>query len=896
MAKIIGSNSRALFFPAFIATVVALGLVWVWLSRAPKSKVWEYIPNTALAVLSLNHDRWLNDEEELITGSLALFSQYKEVELLLSALTADSTKVTNLLRKDAVFYSFHPVGNRSLGLISYIPVENVDEVAWMLASQDPAIRYLNHAYQGTKITDIRSLDSQPLFSFFLLDNHLIISSRSELLEDVVRRTKQRGQDLVGYYQSASSIEGQWTLWMQKEAIPFFYTYLSDALVPQWEFVKSVLPPRFDFTLRTTNEASPLVLSTQKTSGTEVTHPFMADGSSGSPFGAQAYISQSTALLYRLSYASAATLNDILADNRKKNRPESWKTIQYHLGDKADELIENVANELLLAQWEEGGYSNQGKVALIKVGSAGPYLEQMEKLSRLSMPQDTPFGTDHFSGYTLYTLHIPELPATLYGPLMEGFGPTTYATFVAPYWVLASSSGLLKSYLSDYENQLTWANNPKQAQLLADSRGTLQLAINVEKTGSYFSIISFDLPAKRKAEHLTIDYGITPRTANATIHLYPSTGATPSALLDRFFEVASLDNWSAHDFVLPFLSELMGRKPALLQTDSTGALFAYDVFDSKKWNPIYKLDGPLVVPPFVTDFMDVGRGQYILATPNTLYNLDKADDGTITTFSSPMPSGSLVMDWFRLNGNKDGSSRFLVLDQKENLLVWEQFDKAPKMLTRQSSFRDIRRPVTSFTLQGVDYFVVTEQQGKLSLLKTNGSVVKGFPVDLGWRLEGGFFPAIDPSSGQTVLSGVTALGELIRISTGGEIIERKQLYRPESTTSFRTLFDINGLDWLVMRYTDSKVAIFTQKGDELFEIKGLRPGSDVQYHFFGSENRFISIRSGGNVLLFDLKGKMIGDKPLPTEMPIRVVFQPEYAKLLLATRVSNQVKIWSIKIQ
>jgi hypothetical protein len=659
----------------------------------------------------------------------------------------------------------------------------------------------------------------------------------------------------------------------------------------------MLPPRFDFTLRTTSEPSPLVLSTQKTTATGIAHPFLADDESvANPFGAHAYISQSTAILYRLCYGSAATLSDILVDNQKKNYPESWKAIRYHLGNKADQLIENVENELLLAQWEEGSYSNQGKVALIKVRSAGPYVEHMEKLSRLSMQENTPFGTDHFSGYTLYTLHIPELPAALYGPLMEGFGPTTYATFVAPYWVLASSSGLLKSYLSDYENQLTWENNPKQAQLLTDSRSTLQLAINIEKTGSYFSNLSFDLPAKRKIEHLTIDYGTTSRTANATMRLYPSTGATPSTLLHRFFEVASLDNRPAHDFVLPFLSELMGRKPTLLQTDSTGALSAYDIFDSKKWSPIYKLDGPLVVPPFVTDFMDIGRGQYILATPNTLFSLDKADDGTITTFSSPMPSGSLVMDWFRLNGNKNGSSRFLVLDQKENLLVWEQFDQAPQRLTRQSSFRDIRRPVTSFTQQGVDYFVITEQQGKLSLLKTNGTVVKGFPVDLGWRVEGGFFPAIDPSTGQTVLSGVTALGELIRISIRGEIIERKQLYRPESTTSFRTLFDINGLDWLVMRYTDSKVAIFTQNGDELFEIKGLRPGSDVQYHFFGSENRFISIRSGGNVLLFDLKGKTIGDKPLPTEMPIRVVFQPEYAKLLLATRVSNQVKIWSIKIQ
>ena len=896
MAKIIGSNSRALFFPAFIATVVALGLVWVWLSRAPKSKVWEYIPNTALAVLSLNHDRWLNDEEELITGSLALFSQYKEVQLLLSALTADSTKVTNLLRKDAVFYSFHPVGNRSLGLISYIPVENVDEVAWMLASQDPAIRYLNHEYQGIKITNVRSLDSEPLFSFFVKDSYLIISSRSELLEDAIRRMKQSGQDLVGYYQSASLSEGKWTIWMKKEAIPFFLTYLSEALIPQGEFVKSILPSRFDLTLLTTDETSPLVLRTQKTTATGTADSFMADASAGAPFEAHAYISQSTALLYRLSYGSEAKLREILSTHQKKKYSDNWKALRYYLGDEATQLIENVESELLLAQWEDGGYSNQGKVALVKVKSADTYMKHMEKLSRLSMRNTTPFGSDRFGGYTLYTLHIPELPATLYGPLMEGFGPSTYATFVAPYWVLASSPSLLKSYLSDYENQLTWKNNPMQAQLLSDCRGILQLALNVVKTGSYFSHPSFDLPAKRKIEHLTFDYFTAPRAARATLKLYPAKSSSPTPFLHRFFEVASLKKRPYHDFVLSFLSDLMGHNPTFLQTDSDGTLYTYDVFDAKIWNPIYKLNGPLVVPPFVTDFMDIGRGQYILATPHNLFTLDKADDGTITTFSSPMPSGSLVMDWFRLNGNKNSSSRFLILDQKENLWVWEQFDQAPKILTKHSRFRDIRRPVTSFTQQGEDYFIITEQQGKLNLLKTNGTVIKGFPLDLGWSIEGGFFPAIDPSTGQTVLSGVTALGEMIRISTRGEIIERKQLYRPESTTSFRTLFDINGLDWLVMRYTDSKVAIFTQKGDELFEIKGLRPGSDVQYHFFGSENRFISIRSGGNVLLFDLKGKMIGDKPLPTEMPIRVVFQPEYAKLLLATRVSNQVKIWSIKIQ
>jgi hypothetical protein len=140
------------------------------------------------------------------------------------------------------------------------------------------------------------------------------------------------------------------------------------------------------------------------------------------------------------------------------------------------------------------------------------------------------------------------------------------------------------------------------------------------------------------------------------------------------------------------------------------------------------------------------------------------------------------------------------------------------------------------------------------------------------------------------------GELVRISLDGKVTSRKQLLRPEPGSRFRTLFDRNSLDWILIRSLNSKTAIITKEGKDLFEIKDILPNSVIQYHFFGVDNRFITIKSGNYTTVFDMTGKRLGDKAIPSEMPVQLTYQPGYSKLLIFSRSEKKIQVWSVKLR
>ena len=182
------------------------------------------------------------------------------------------------------------------------------------------------------------------------------------------------------------------------------------------------------------------------------------------------------------------------------------------------------------------------------------------------------------------------------------------------------------------------------------------------------------------------------------------------------------------------------------------------------------------------------------------------------------------------------------------------------------------------------------------MKANGAVREGFPVDSLARTESPFTWTQNPSTGQSELVGVSVYGELIRISMDGKIKSQTQLLRPEPASQFKTVFDRNSLDWILVRSSANKAAFLTKDGNELFEIKNLLPNSIIQYHFFGVDNRFITIRSGNYTTIFDMTGKRLGDKPIPSELKVQLTYLPSYSKLLIFSRSEKKVQVWSIKLR
>ncbi len=223
-------------------------------------------------------------------------------------------------------------------------------------------------------------------------------------------------------------------------------------------------------------------------------------------------------------------------------------------------------------------------------------------------------------------------------------------------------------------------------------------------------------------------------------------------------------------------------------------------------------------------------------------------------------------------------------------------RLPSKINRSIYFKNIQIPMVSLNQLGSRSLIITQKNGMVYLVKEDGVVRPGFPVDLLTRVESAFTWTQNTLTGQPELVGVTVYGELIRVDLSGKIIERKQLYRPESSSQFKTLFDDNSLDWLLVRASDTRVAILNKAGQELFEIGNISPNSTIQYHYFGVDNRFISIGSGGYTSVFDMSGNRLGDKPIRSDRPVRLAYQASYYKIFVFGHLGEKYQTWTIKIR
>ncbi|WP_229254022.1 hypothetical protein [Dyadobacter sp. NIV53] len=352
----------------------------------------------------------------------------------------------------------------------------------------------------------------------------------------------------------------------------------------------------------------------------------------------------------------------------------------------------------------------------------------------------------------------------------------------------------------------------------------------------------------------------------------------------------------YDSELAALQNPVDGSSEILLTDINHNLLRTSDLKSGKTENITKLNGPIVTSAYKVDFLNIGREQRILATQSAVYAFDQDDSLRITPFSVRIPSASNIAALYLIDGGYDGSNRFIIQDAAQDLFLWESVSKPVRKLNRSGSFENIQSPVMALNQIGNRGFIVTQKNGKIYLLKENGSVRQGFPVDILTRSESAFTWSQNSATGYPELVGVSVSGELIKISLDGKITSRIQLLRPEPGSRFKTLFDRNSQDWILVRSAFSKTAILTKEGVELFEIKDILPNSVIQYHYFGVDNRFITIRSGNYTTVFDMTGKRLGDKPIPSEIPVQLTYQPGYYKLLIFSQSEKKVQVWSIKLR
>ena len=893
--------SKKLIITILLVAILALVGYFLFIWYRGSSAAWKYIPSNAVVVISSEHlqdSSYTATERAVDLKRLPLLDIASDNLSLLNLISPDSKKLHEFLKGKRISYSFHPRTSTEWGVIMYIPIGNVGESGWINNPNQGNLRVLHHSFQKQRITDISDSKSHPLFSYMVKDQYLVVSYYGDLIEDVVRASSLSIESFQLRFRFAKISDSDYgtSLYLKTDAWKSVVP-LTNETVNLKEFLKS-LPAFQDYHIERSEEKNHLHLSStgSPTPGYYLTS-WIKD-LSGTAFTAHKHISQQTSFFYRLAADDVVNFKKQFLKWHSNDKTEAWEKLNYYVGKESSLFLDNLGGELILCQLAENNSISDGKILLARYSNYDKLRPTLQKLSRLSA-KELNVSSDKFQGYDIYAIDIPQLPQGLFGTMFTGF-PRTYVTYIAPYLVMSNNAQVLQNYIVDYENQLTWKQSPEFDSVLTDSKSRAQLSmiVNLRKaqsrsdnksSKSYGDITS-------KIESVLIQCRYDGGDAYPSITLIPKNRQTASKVLNRTFLNIDIEWPIIYDTGLAALQNPVDGSSEILLTDKDFNLLRTSNLKTGKTETITKLNGPIATSSYKVDFLNIGRQQRVFATGDRVYAIDEDDSTNTTVFSKTLPSASAVSALFQIDGGDDGSNRFIVKNLDQELFIWESVSKPIRRLSRSAKFENIQSPVVTLNQIGNRGFIVTERNGKIYLLGDKGAVKRGFPVDILARTESAFTWSQNALTGQPELVGVTASGELLHISLEGKIVSRKQLIRPEPGSTFRVVFDRGSLDWILVRSSSSRASILTKDGNELFTIKDLMPKSTIQYHFFGVDNRFITIGSGNYSTVFDMTGRRLGDKAIPSEMPVQLTYQPGYYKLLIFSRSEKKIQVWSIKLR
>ncbi|WP_266366283.1 hypothetical protein [Tellurirhabdus rosea] len=877
----------------------------------PIRSTWELIPSDALVVMeSPVLQDTVSKKARLGQMTLRYTPVFHEAVQALDQFVwtpLDTADALRFLRRKPIWYSLHRIARDKLDFLFYIPIRTAEDRALvdrLLKPDADRFRVLAHPYQGERIRELLTVGNQSLGSFLVLDDFLVGSPSTLLIESVVRRIHQpfaetplqradvklvRPHTLGGMYIRSSVLESLLT------------TPVSQTTDWQTRSLRAFLPTEIKTQFRASANRTHLIGTSREDIGTQTALARLFAGQTPGRIGCGALVPESATSLFHIGLTDGMRFGEALTpfinseedptfrQGRRKLRPLLQKN--------AANVYRFVGSEIALVRLDAPS-SERRLVLLIRSENPEKLSDRYQLASFLLNGSKAVSSARPFLKHNLTRITTPDLPAYLFGGLFRGF-PTSWVTQEGPYLVIANSQEVMQEYLQALRDEQVWTANRRQSELLSQTLRPAHFTVftRFDRAGESMSanwplawqrLLNHDETTLDNVENLVYQSSYSRDHIYSTIAVGRTTRRASEAVFNRVFLQKKIE-FNAPPTSTPFvLGDFVGGTGYLWAIDNIRQFVQITPEGEKQILPA--LDGPVRSSLVPVNYLDNGRLQYAFTTDRSLYFADPAN-GLVKFSSVRLPEGldpstlravrhpSLLL----LAGHRDGS-------------VYG-FSKAEKRFTRQFAVNasgEGRPPFQAVSRRQALTVLSVQKEGRVFLWYENGTRATGFPVDLKAEMVG---PAFIDSGSPATLTTITQQGELVRIGEDGQEADRTQLYRPIRRGSFRLLLEEGQTDYLLLRATDTEIAVLDQNGRQLFEVRSLISGqTTIRYHALDAGLKIISVKSGTFTTLYDLAGHPIGDRPIPALYPVTLQYSASRNKLFVYGSSEKAVQVWSIKLR
>ncbi|GAB3721698.1 hypothetical protein [Spirosoma lituiforme] len=822
--------------------------------------------------------------------------------------TADTATVLKFVSGRNIRYSLHSISKTTLDFIFYVPISAQDQPFLnRLTNPDPRqYRVLNHTFAGEKILDLVARGNEPVGSFILTDGFLVGSVSGILIENVAKRMHQSLKLTAAEPDFQVDEDHLAGLSIRPEVLQSLFSNVGS-------LIRLFLPEELNLQFRQSASRSHLIGYAVDQIGNRRDVAALFANQAPRRIQYANLIPQTTATLYHIGISDASqfgkSLSNLLGSASSGFLRDRFKQI----APETKPLYQSLGPDIMLCRLE----SPTGALRQVLILTALDGKKLANAYQQVAYRSGAKMATDpkSYLGHKILLLNIPELPASLFSSLFSGFSQS-WITQHGTSLIVANSEDALQDYLQQVQRGAVWTADARQAELLNSTLRPANFTAFARLNRGQASVLaSWPLgwqnlldkvdpatgtPALANLENMAYQASYGNENIQSTVVLGRNTRPASRAVLNKVL-LQKKTEFNAPLISAPIVTGNLSDSSAQFYAQNNAGQFVLVTPDGDKLVQ-NNTDGPIRSNALGVDFLNNGRLQYLFMTDRTLYVADPVRiSKKVALQAIPLPKGidpsflarprgSQQRNMVALAAHEDG--HIYALDRQRRTFV--RLMTAPHKGTLQLPFQVMVTP------SGMDILAM-QADGTLNHWRENGTQYPHFPAKIERtneeepeiRFVG---PALLPP-GQTQIRSITDEGQLLTINTNGLIANRIQLYRPVRRGYFRLFPDEDQTNWLLLRTTDTEISVLDQQGQRRFDVRALQSGrNNIRYHRLGAGIELVSVKSGGFTMLYDLNGRILNDRPIPSDFPVALQFDERTNELYILSGAQQAVQLFSIRLR
>jgi hypothetical protein len=899
--------------------LLAFGLVkstFYLLEKYRNHPAWPLIPAGAVAVFEVKDagTQWRNIRNSVAWEQLQQIPFFNRIHQQTTRLDSSMTDYSLLLNNQTIYASLHVTAKNDFDAVFYIPAESPTEEVLQLLQRlfidfQPIPKEIR-IYQGEKLYELTDKTRSRVFTFLLADDYWVGSFTPYLIEDVVRTYNSLVQN---NFQSTHT-----SLFAARQLVADtpVRLYVNFQKLKEWMGVFAEMND-MDILAHLTDDVL-LGLEIRKNSlrwvgvtankqENRLTY-FLKDNPPLPLRPIADRIPGESAYLYRLGAADGSRLYQQLRKYWSIHQPLLLNAMD-SLADKTsldtEAFYQLMNGEIALAVSELFAEGVADRWVLMSAKDSRKALRLLEQAAKeiLPSPKDT-LLSERYGKLRIVQLPFPELPRLLFG---EGFGGfrQVFATANERHLIFGNSLAAIKRYADDIDRGNTWALPEKQYLFEGmDSASHISLIVNHKRNWSRQQSYMHPHVEKNAVAYLRRWLFFT--------HFGLELSGKPQGHFAAKAVLGHSDRKNTNNSEPVKLWEVdigspLREQPQLVinHNDRSVELIFQDQNNnlhlvSAKGKKLWRLPmGAAITSGYPQiDYLNNGKLQYLLATTNAVYLIDRLGR-VVNGFPIKHEWGGVLDQLGVIDYDNTKDYRFAPATNDGNIFLLNKNGQLLQGWAPRKILGALVVPLIHVRTQSKDCMIAIQEGGGIMLMKRNGESYSGFPVLLQQRI----CPAAVIESGTDFTNHsirvLTENGDLLKINFNGQIIAREQYYDDAGGGQFTFCTDRSGSGrWIVTRQVNNLLIGSGIGGKVLFRIP-LADDSNhlVQFFGFGAGADVVAVTNTkmGTCQLYLTNGDLLTREPIPTRLPVSIRLNEQKQILQVFAANQNKLQAWEVAL-